>query len=152
MLVQKERCRKGKKRLLLFPLLPVRAAAAGEQGDKVADLDQLTPQAMFAAPIGWCPNPASTVSLRVKGNSMSPLILDGYVIAVDTSDVSHDELMGPIVVAWNIERGLIVSRLIRFDQTEALVSDHREYESVSLATESRWRIISRVLWWLGRAR
>jgi phage repressor protein C with HTH and peptisase S24 domain len=73
------------------PLLPVRAATPGEQGDKVADLDQLKPEAMLAAPAKWCPNPAATVSLRVKGNSMSPLILDGYIIAMDRSNVSHDE-------------------------------------------------------------
>ena len=89
---------------------------------------------MLAAPIDWCPNPNSTICLRVKGNSMSPLILDGYLIAVDTLDVQ------------------IVSRLIRFDHTDVLVSDRREYESISLAPESKWRIIGKVLWWTGRAR
>jgi len=83
---------------------------------------------------------------------MSPLILDGYLIAVDTSEVSHDDLVGKIVVAWNPEKGLLVSRLIRFDHTDVLVWDHREYVSVSLATESRWRVVGKVLWWIGRAR
>ena len=66
---------------------------------------------------------------------MAPLILDGYVITVDTHDVHHDKLVGQIVVAWNVARGLIVSRLTRFDHTDALVSDRREYESTSLAPE-----------------
>ena len=135
-----------------IPLLPVHAATPGERGDRVEDLDQLKPSAMLAAPKNWCPNPASTVSLLVRGNSMSPLILDGYIIAVDTSDSSHDDLLGKIVMAWNREKGLLVSRLIRFDHTDVLVSDHREFVSVSLATESRWRVIGRVLWWTGRAR
>lgn len=148
--VAKRRASK-KETFVAIPLLPVRAATPGEEGDQVADLDQLKPEGMLAAPVDWCPNPDSTISLRVKGNSMSPLILDGYIVAVDTSDVSRDDLLGQIVVAWNIEKGLLVSRLIRFDHTEALVSDHREYESVSLAKESRWRIIGRVLWWTGRA-
>jgi len=65
-----------------IPLLPVSAATPGARGDKVSDLDQLKPEAMLAAPAEWCLNPASTVSLRVKGNSMSPLILDGYIIAI----------------------------------------------------------------------
>jgi|HubBroStandDraft_6_1064221.scaffolds.fasta_scaffold102200_1 hypothetical protein len=55
MLVQKERCRKGKKRLLLFRFFLSGLRLPGEQGDKVADLDQLTPEAMFAAPIGLVP-------------------------------------------------------------------------------------------------
>ena len=59
---------------------------------------------------------------------MSPLILDGYIIAVDTSDVSRDDLVGQIVVARNTEeKRLLVSRLIRFDHTDALVSDQREH-------------------------
>lgn len=134
------------------PLLPVRAATPGEEGDKVPDLDQLKPEAMLAAPAKWCPNPAATVSLRVKGNSMSPLILDGYIVAIDTSNVSHDDLLGRIVVAWSMEKGLLVSRLIRFDHTDALVSDHREYDSVALVTPSGWRVVGKVLWWTGLAR
>jgi transcriptional regulator with XRE-family HTH domain len=141
-----------KESFVAIPLLPVRAATPGEKGDRVADLDQLKPDAMLAAPAEWCPNPASTISLTVKGNSMSPLILDGYIVAVDTSETSHDDLVGKIVVAWNREKGLLVSRLIRFDHTDVLVSDHREYASVLLATESRWRVVGKVLWWTGRAR
>jgi len=38
---------------------------------------------------------------------------------------------GQIVLASHHEKGLLVSRLIRFDQTDALVSDRREYESSS---------------------
>ena len=109
-----------------IPLLPIRAATPGADGDEVTDLDQLKPEAMWAAPAQWCPNPQATISLRVAGNSMSPLILDGYVVAVDTSAASRDDLIGKIVVAWNPkEKALLLSRLIRFDHTEALVSDQR---------------------------
>jgi transcriptional regulator with XRE-family HTH domain len=136
-----------------IPVLPVHAATPGENAEEVADLDQLQPEARWAAPAEWCPNPSRTISLRVKGNSMSPLILDGYIIAVDTSDVSHDHLLGQIVVAWNTEKKrLLVSRLIRFDHTDVLVSDQREHQSISLANGSSWRIVGRVLWWTGKAR
>jgi SOS-response transcriptional repressor LexA len=142
----------GNQAFVAIPLLPVTAATPGHSGDKVSDLDQLKPETMLAAPAEWCPNPASTISLRVKGNSMSPLILDGYIIAVDTSRNAIDDAVGQIVVASNIEKGLLVSRLIRFDHTDALVSDHREFDSVSLIQPSGWRIIGRVLWWTGKAR
>jgi transcriptional regulator with XRE-family HTH domain len=135
-----------------IPLLPVHAATPGERAEEVGDLDQLKPEALWAAPAEWCPNPSRTISLRVKGNSMSPLILDGYIIAVDTSDISRDDLIGKIVVAWNAkEKWLLVSRLIRFDHTDALVSDQPEHQSVSLANGSSWRIVGRVLWWTGKA-
>ena len=134
------------------PLLSVFAGGLSEECDKDVDFEQLLPEAMLAAPADWCPNPASTVSLRVKGDSMSPLILDGYIISVDTSDVAPDQLQGQIVVAWNATKGLLVSRLMRFDHTDVLVSDQRQHESISLATGSNWRIVGKVLWWTGRAR
>jgi SOS-response transcriptional repressor LexA len=136
-----------------IPVLPVHAATPGVDAEEVADLDQLKPEALWAAPAKWCPNPAKTVGLRVKGDSMSPLIPDGYIIAVDTSEVPRGELLGEIVVAWNAqEKRLLVSRLVRFDHTDALVSDQRQYHPVLLSLESKWRIVGRVLWWTGKAR
>jgi hypothetical protein len=42
---------------------------------------------------------------------MSPLILDGYVVAVDTLSVSRNDRVGKIVVAWNPkEKALLLSR------------------------------------------
>jgi transcriptional regulator with XRE-family HTH domain len=137
--------------LVAIPLLPVHAGTAGAAGDNL-DLAEIPPEAILAAPVDWCPNPASTMCLRVKGNSMSPLILDGYIIAVDTSNIDNDKLQGEIVVASHREKGLLVSRLIRFDKVDALVSDHREYESVPVMPGSDWRIVGKVLWWTGRAR
>ncbi len=74
-------------------------------------------------------------------------------IAVYTSDTSRNDLIGQIVVARNSkENRLLVSRLIRFDHTDAFVSDQREQRSILLANGSSWRIIGRVLWWTGKAR
>jgi DNA-binding XRE family transcriptional regulator len=134
------------------PFLPVQAGTPGADGDGEIDLEQVQPESMWAAPKGWCPKPNSTVCFRVKGNSMSPLILDGYIIAVDTSEMDRDQHLGKIVVAHHVKKGLIVSRLTRFDHTDVLVSDQRDYESVSLAPELGWRIIGEVLWWTGKAR
>jgi SOS-response transcriptional repressor LexA/DNA-binding XRE family transcriptional regulator len=137
--------------LIAIPLLPVHAGTSGSPGDNI-DLAEAPTESVLAAPANWCPHPDSTVCLRVKGNSMSPLILDGYIIAVDTSDIESARLVGQIVVAAHREKGLLVSRLIRFDHTDALVSDHREYESLPVRSGSEWRIVGKVLWWTGRSR
>ncbi len=137
--------------LVVIPLLPVHAGTPGAQGD-TCDLTDIQPESVLAAPRDWCPNPPSTVCLQVRGDSMSPLILDGYIVAVDTSATENDDLVGQIVIAWHKEKGLLVSRLIRFDHMDALVSDRREYEAVSLTSSSDWRIVGKVLWWTGKAR
>jgi hypothetical protein len=49
-----------------------------------------------------------------------------------------------------MDKGLLLSRLIRFDDTDALVSDHREYSSVFVANQAEWKIVGKVLWWTGR--
>jgi transcriptional regulator with XRE-family HTH domain len=134
------------------PFLPVRAGTPGVGGDQRIDLEQVQPESMWAAPKDWCPNPDSTVCFQVKGNSMSPLILDGYIIAVDTSETNREKLLGKIVVAFNEKEGLVVSRLTRFGHTDALISDQREHGHISLSLEFGWRITGKVLWWTGQAR
>ncbi len=133
-----------------IPILPVVAASLGHRGDVTLSLDQIAPEGMIAAPPEWCPHPAGTTCLRVKGDSMTPLIHDGWVIVVDTTETDHSQLHGKIVVAWHKEKGLSVSNLQRFDHTEVLVPENREYNSVTFGAEYGWRIIGKVLWWIGK--
>lgn len=135
--------------LVAIPVLPVIVATHGGKGDPVNVLDQVRPESMIAAPSEWCPNPAHTSCLRVHGRSMMPLIHDGYIIVVDTKQTNRLKLYGQIVVAAHKEQGLIVSRLQRFDHTEVLVPENREYESTAVSV-SGWRIVAKILWWIGR--
>jgi transcriptional regulator with XRE-family HTH domain len=123
--------------LVAIPLLPVVAATHGGKGDPAENLTQVAPESMLAAPSKWCPNPAYTSCLRVHGRSMMPLIHDGYIIVIDTSQTHKDH-------------GLIVSRLQRFDDTEVLVPENREYDLTAVSTNG-WRIVAKLLWWIGRA-
>jgi len=136
--------------LVAIPLLPVVAATHGGKGDPAESLTQVPPESMLAAPSKWCPNPAHTSCLRVHGRSMMPLIHDGYIIVIDTSQTNHGKLYGHIVIAAHKDHGLIVSRLQRFDDTEVLVPENREYESTAVSTNG-WRIVAKLLWWIGRA-
>ncbi|MDP9161642.1 MAG: hypothetical protein M3O09_15595 [Acidobacteriota bacterium] len=138
-----------KAELIAIPLLDVTAATHGGKGDPVNVLEQARPESMLAAPSEWCPNPAYTSCLRVHGRSMMPLIHDGYIIVVDTLQTSRQKLYGDIVVAAHELQGLIVSRLQRFDDTEVLVPENREYDSIPISTNG-WRIVAKILWWIGK--
>jgi SOS-response transcriptional repressor LexA len=137
--------------LVALPLLNVFAATHGEEGDVGAILQAAPVERIIAAPKDWCPNPAQTSCLRVQGHSMMPLIHDGYVIAVDTSQRDHTKLDGKIVIAWNKDKGLTISRFRRYDHTEVLQSENPEYESTTLSKVNNWKILAKVLWWIGRA-
>jgi SOS-response transcriptional repressor LexA len=139
------------RQLVVVPLLPVHAGTPATKGDPVPRLDRVPPESMLAAPSEWCPNPAFTSCLRVKGNSMAPLIQDDYIVAVDAAQVERSKLYGTIVIAWHKDEGLIVSRLQRFDDTELLMPDSREHAPVSLTSDRGWRVLGKVLWWVGLA-
>jgi SOS-response transcriptional repressor LexA len=136
--------------LVAIPVLPVVAATHGGKGDPLTSLEQASPESMLAAPTEWCPNPAHTSCLTVRGRSMMPLIHDGYIVVADTSQTERAKLYGHIVVAAHSEQGLIISRLQRFDHTEVLVPENREYDSTPLSATG-WRIVAKILWWIGRS-
>jgi SOS-response transcriptional repressor LexA len=137
--------------LVAVPLLKVVAAAPGEKGDGKPELDDAPVDSMIAAPKDWCPNPTTTSCLRVRGNSMSPLILEGYIVAVDSSQTDRSVLDGKVIIAWHRDMGLTVSRFRRYDRTEILQPENQEYESIPLSGKQQWKIVAKVLWWIGKA-
>lgn len=138
-------------RLSAVPLLKLVVASHGGKGDISPLLDDAQVESAIAAPNEWCPNPSSSTCLRVSGNSMAPLIRDGYILAVDSSQHDRVKLIGEIVIAWNKDRGLTVSRLMRYGQTEVLQSEDRDHEAVVLDGKEKWIILAKVLWWIGKA-
>jgi SOS-response transcriptional repressor LexA len=106
---------------------------------------------MIAAPKDWCPNPSTTSCFRVRGSSMSPLISDGYILVVDFAQNNIGELDGKVVIAWHKDKGLTVSRLKRYDHTFVLQSENASYESITFNSKQRWKIVAKVLWWIGKA-
>ena len=81
-----------KTQLVAIPLLGVHAGTHGEKGDKVLDLNNAPAEDMIAAPAAWCPHPASTSCLRVKGMSMSPLIHDAPALPAEVSRVKGEKV------------------------------------------------------------
>lgn len=138
-------------KLVAIPLLDVAAASSQEKGDNLSLLSDAPVEGVIAAPTDWCPNPAYTSCLRVRGNSMAPLINDSYFVAVDSSQIDMKHLDGKIVIAWHKDVGLIIARFRRYDHTEVLVSENTAYGSVTISAKQPWKIVATVLWWLGRA-
>jgi SOS-response transcriptional repressor LexA len=130
-----------------IPLLKGVAGAHGADGDH-RSLRTMPVTDMVGVPASWCPNPAYTNLLRVKGHSMEPLIRHGDVIAVDSYQTERAKLYGKIVIASSHGHGLTVARLRRYDTLEMLEAENREYESVVLSKSGGWRLVGKVLWWI----
>jgi SOS-response transcriptional repressor LexA len=142
---------KTKTKLVAIPVLAAHAGTHGEKGDQVLDLADAEISEMIAAPVLWCPNPATTSCLRVRGSSMSPTIEDGDVVVVDSAQNDPKELDGKIVVAWHKGTGLTLSRFLMMKGVQLLESENRDYSPISMAGDRNWRIVGKVLWWIRKA-
>ena len=141
-----------KVQLVAVPLLKIVAATLGQKGDDVPYLEDAPVESMIAAPTDWCPRPSSTSCLRVRGHSMAPTICNGYIVAVDSSQTDRSKMDGEIVIAWNKDKGLTVSRFKRYDHTEVLQPENPQYESITFGKkDDRWKVVATVLWWIGKA-
>ncbi len=82
---------------------------------------------------------------------MMPLIGDGYILAVDFSQTNLPELNDKVVIAWHKDTGFMVSRLHHYDHTEVLQPENRQYEPIVLNSKCAWKIVAKVIWWVGQA-
>jgi SOS-response transcriptional repressor LexA len=140
-----------KAELVAIPVLNAHAGSHGIKGDNILDFDQADVADVVAAPALWCPNPTATNCLRVRGSSMSPLILDGDIVVVDSSQHNVKDLNGKIVVAWHRKTGLSLSRFLMMKGVQLLESENRDYKPVSMQRDRSWRIIGKVLWWIRKS-
>jgi hypothetical protein len=134
-----------------LPLLKAIVGAHGVPGDRRSSLRTIPAAEIIGAPAAWCPNPAYTSLLKVKGHSMEPLIRNGDLVAGDSLQIERADLYGKIVIAFNEQNGLWVSRFSRYDTLDVLEAENRQYDPVILNKAAGWRILARVLWWISAA-
>jgi phage repressor protein C with HTH and peptisase S24 domain len=140
-----------KPKVVPIPVLQATVGTHGGQGDRHGNLNYIPAREIMGAPLEWCPNPGYTSLLRVRGHSMEPLIHDGDIAAVDSSQTDRAQLDGKVVIVTSEEKGLCVSRLRRYPKFDVLESENRDYQAVVLGKSSGWRIVARVLWWISSA-
>jgi SOS-response transcriptional repressor LexA len=102
-------------------------------------------------PRWWCTETCQVIGIRVAGRSMSPLIDNGSVVAVDTTEQTKSKLSDHIVVATRDEQAFKIAWLRESRGEYFLTPENREFLPLSISSDSRWRIIGRVLWWITSA-
>jgi SOS-response transcriptional repressor LexA len=148
---KKRAAAKAKPKLVALPVLAVHAGTHGAKGDQILDLDEAEATEMIAAPALWCPNPAATSCLRVRGSSMSPMIDDGDIVVVDCAQHDAKYLSGKIIVVWHRETGLALYRFLMMKGVQLLESESRDYNPISMGRDRHWRIVGKVLWWIRKS-
>ena len=135
---------------VIIPLLNITA-----YGDRVppgphVTLSRAEIEDVMVAPLAWCPHPESMMSMRVSGDSMSPLIGPGAIIVVDTAVKERAKLHRKIAVASHRDHGFKVARFERLSSSDILVSANHNYAPVDISDESKWKMAGEVLWWISK--
>jgi SOS-response transcriptional repressor LexA len=124
------------------------ARAAGEP--RLARSDDV--EEMLNLPVSWVPHPESTKCIRMAGNSMSPIIEEGHILAFE---VLYEDSKTPLgeMVAVRTPDGAVTARWLRKSGTEIILvtqQNSQEYPPIILEQEPGWKVIGKVLWWLGK--
>ena len=135
--------------LVAIPMSTLVASAGKQDGSPSHELESSVSRHAIVAPKLWCPNPANSICVQVKGNSMEPLLHNSYIIVVDQKQNDRKKLNGKIIVAHHKKFGLVVSRFWNLAGTESLIPDNRQHSPVNWT--SAWQVTGRVLWWIGQS-
>lgn len=129
-----------------LPLLKDEAATGTPRQVQEKEIDRV-----LHFPSTLCPHPDKTVCIRARGDSMSPVLEDGYIVAIDTSEIDRMRLHDQMVAARDPEGGVTIKWLRKVGTDEMLLAQHtsRRYQPIVLSREPGWSVVGKVLWWIG---
>lgn len=128
-----------------IPLLKDSVAAGTPRATNEKEIAQ-----MLAFPRAWFRSPGELYALRVAGDSMSPVIGDGYIVIVDVSKRDPKKLVEHMVAAREGD-GVTIKWLRRDGDTYLLVPQHvtPRHPVRIMRAEGNFSIVGEVIKWIG---
>jgi len=100
----------------------------------------------------WCPDPGNFSCLRVRGDSMAPILHDGAIVGVDHSQ-REAAMLHQRMVAARYEDGVTIKWLERQpDGSLLLVPENKAHPTVVLPRSADNPVIGMVSWYWNRPR
>jgi SOS-response transcriptional repressor LexA len=119
--------------------IPVLAASDDPRFPANAEIEE-----EVTVPLSMVPRPDVTVCIRARGDAMSPLIKDGFIVAIDTSKHIRSELEGHIIAVRDPKGGMRLKYL-----RGAMLVPHNS-ASPQIPFDRAWRLVGEVIWWIGK--
>ena len=130
-----------------IPLLKDAAAAGSPREISEADIDGYA-----LIHYAWCPNPSNLTCVRVRGDSMAPILHDDAIVAIDHTQ-RDPLLLHQKMVAARHEGGVTIKWLERLpDATLRLVPENKHHPTTPLPRTPDNPVIGLVAWWWNRQR
>ncbi len=130
-----------------IPLLKDEAAAGSPREISEHDLDGFA-----LIYYSWCPNPANFTCVHVRGDSMSPILTDGAIVAIDHAQ-RDPRLLRHRMVTARYEDGVTIKWLdLDASGQLLLVPENKHYPTLTLPRTPANPIVGMVAWWWSRQR
>lgn len=132
----------------LVPLLAGPAAAGSPLAIDARDVEKY-----LAFPKEMLPEAGTVVAVRVKGDSMAPLVNDGDTVMIDLADRDPNRLVGKMVAAHD-GTGVTV-KFLRRDKKDFMLIPYNispRHDVMMFRPEDGWTIVGAVVLWIGRPR
>jgi phage repressor protein C with HTH and peptisase S24 domain len=102
-------------------------------------------------PAAWCPKPQNCVAIRVTGDSMSPILEEGYVVLIDLTQKDPKRLVNEMVAARDSEGGVTIKWLRKIGKYFMLVPQHtsQRHEPQMIESDDDWAVVGKVIRWIG---
>lgn len=97
----------------------------------------------------WCQNPEMTTCVRVRGDSMFPLLPDGSIVAINHQECCPERLKGKVVAAL-VDDGVTIKYLDFTDRHFILYPENRQYQPIFVEKSRENIVIGKVEWFWGR--
>ena len=123
---------------------PARVAAGHGSVFELIDSEDIEGYAVIWA--DWVRHPEQCITIRVRGDSMYPILIENSIICVDFSQSNVDALRDRIVVVRLSDGGVVVKYLRRQADGFLLEPANHDYPTEKLNTARGDVIIGRVIW------
>ncbi|MBI4640330.1 MAG: S24 family peptidase [Candidatus Tectomicrobia bacterium] len=103
-------------------------------------------------PKAHVPHPKETTCIRIKGDSMYPLLREGYIVAVDHYQDGREgfESLKGKVVACRVEGGVTV-KFFDYDEHHYILKPHNpKYDRIYIDIREENVIIGKIIWLFGK--
>jgi len=103
-------------------------------------------------PKAHVPHPKETTCIRIRGDSMYPLLREGYIVAVDHYHDGREgfEALRGKVVACRVEGGVTV-KFFDYDEHHYILRPHNpKYKPISIDIHEENIIIGKIIWLFGK--
>jgi SOS-response transcriptional repressor LexA len=130
----------------ILPLLRDAAAAGTPRAVNEQEIEE-----RFEIPKKWLPSNGKYYAVRVFGDSMAPVLLDGHIVVVDIARREATQLVRSMVMARDEDGGVTIKWMRKAGLIFSLVPQNtsQDYDVQYLKPHGPFELVGEVVMWIG---